>query len=164
MPEEGEAALARFRRALALKRPWTIVKWAMSADGRIAAKRGSGGRITGPRAEVEVHELRGRVDAVLVGRGTLDADDPRLTCRLEGGPPDGRAQPLRVLVTRRLTGLGHSRLLADAREHPVLVATTRAGDPGELGLRAAAVEVVAAGERDGAVDLTALWCCSTPAG
>jgi diaminohydroxyphosphoribosylaminopyrimidine deaminase/5-amino-6-(5-phosphoribosylamino)uracil reductase len=154
--EEGDAALARFRGGLALRRPWTILKWAMSADGRIAARRGAGGRITGPRAEAEVHELRGRVDAVLVGRGTLDADDPRLTCRLEGGPPDGRRQPLRILVTRRLTGLGDARLLADAREHPVLVATTRAGDPGELGLSAAGVEVVAVGERGGAVDLPAL--------
>src|SRR5262245_27913188 len=125
LPAEGEVAVARFRRALALGRPWTILKWAMSADGRIAARRGAGGRITGPRAEAEVHELRGRCDAVLVGRGTLDADDPRLTCRLAGGPPDGRRQPLRVWVTRRLEGLEHLRSVREIAEAPIRAATGR---------------------------------------
>jgi diaminohydroxyphosphoribosylaminopyrimidine deaminase/5-amino-6-(5-phosphoribosylamino)uracil reductase len=62
-----------------------------------------------------------------------------------------------VLVTRRLTGLGRARLLADARERPVLVATGGGDLPGEPALAAAGVEVLAVGERDGAVDLAALW-------
>lgn len=156
LAEEGEAALVPFRRALALDRPWTILKWAMSADGKIAARRGAGGRLTGPRAEAEVHELRGRCDAVLVGRGTLDADDPRLTCRLAAGPPDGRRQPLRVLVTRRLTGLVGRRLFADAASAPVVVATDRDPPAPPAGLVAAGVEVLAVGADERGVDLSAL--------
>jgi diaminohydroxyphosphoribosylaminopyrimidine deaminase/5-amino-6-(5-phosphoribosylamino)uracil reductase len=63
-----------------------------------------------------------------------------------------------VLVTRRLTGLGRTtRLLADAHEHPVLVATGTGDVPGEPALHAAGVEVLAVGERAGGVDLAALW-------
>jgi diaminohydroxyphosphoribosylaminopyrimidine deaminase/5-amino-6-(5-phosphoribosylamino)uracil reductase len=128
----------------------------MSADGRIAARRGAGGRLTGPRAEAEVHELRGRCDAVLVGRGTVEADDPRLTCRLPGGCPDGRRQPVRVVVTRRLEGLERLRLLAGVAEAPVLVATGRAEHRAAARLRAAGAEVLAVGEAGDGVDLAAL--------
>lgn len=155
LPAEAEPALARFRQGLALDRPWTLLKWAMSADGRSAPRRGVGGRLSGPRALEALHELRGRVDAILVGRGTLDADDPRLTCRLPGGPPDGRAQPLRVVVTRRLEGLASRRLFAEGGG-PVLVATDRADGPGarELGERAVSVEAVGSDGRG--VDLACL--------
>lgn len=148
---EGEAVLARFRAALALERPWTVLKWAMSADGRIAPRAGAGGRLSGDRALVELHELRGRCDAVLVGRGTVDADDPLLTCRLPGGPPDGRPQPLRVVVTRRLAGLAGTRLAAGTAVAPVLVALgSLRAEPAEQeaarALAARGVELLAVGE------------------
>lgn len=156
LAEEGEALLERFRLGLGLERPWTVLKWAMSADGRVAPRRGAGGRLSGDRALVEMHELRGRVDAVLVGRGTLSADDPRLTCRLTGGPPDGRGQPRRILVTRRLSGLGPQALFQPGAGGPVTVATG-AFDPVEAhALTALGVEVLAVGESEGGVDLAAL--------
>ncbi len=155
LPEEGAALLHRFRRALALDRPWTILKWALSADGRIAPRAGAGGRLSGDRALHALHELRGRVEAVLVGRGTLEADDPRLTCRLPGGPPDGRPQPLRVLLTRRLPGLGRQALFEPAAGAPVLVATT-GGEPVPRDLVERGVEVLRVGAADGGVDLGAL--------
>lgn len=155
LPGEGAALLGRFREALARPRPWTILKWAMSADGRAAPLRGGGGRLTGDRAQAEVHELRGRCDAVLVGRGTLEADDPLLTCRLAGGPPDGRSQPLRVVVSRRLEGL-RGRLLDSAGQGPVLLAVGRA-DPAEARtLEARGLQVLEVGPAEGRVDLARL--------
>lgn len=153
---EGEGLLERFRLGLTSDRPWTILKWAMSADGRVAARRGAGGRLSGDRALYEMHELRGRVDAVLVGRGTLEADDPRLTCRLPGGPPDGRAQPQRILVTGRLNGLGEQALFQPGDGGPLTVATGAVEAAAARALEARGVEVLGVGEREGGVDLIAL--------
>jgi diaminohydroxyphosphoribosylaminopyrimidine deaminase/5-amino-6-(5-phosphoribosylamino)uracil reductase len=98
----AEALLAPFRRALSLRRPWVVAKWAASLDGRTAPRAGAGGRITGTAAERWVHDLRGRVEAVAVGVETVLVDDPRLDCRRPGGPPDGRPQPAAVVFDSTL--------------------------------------------------------------
>ncbi len=153
LPAEGEALLARFRAGLASGRPWVVLKWAMSADGRSAPRAGAGGRLTGERAQVEVHELRGRCDALLVGRGTLASDDPLLTCRLPGGPPDGRPQPLRVVVARGLEELGARRLFDSVAQGPVLVAVARAEPLAARALEARGVQIEEIGPPAGPVDL-----------
>ena len=78
-------------------RPWGILKWAMSLDGRTALPNGSSKWITGPRARNWVHGLRAKCDAVIIGGGTLRADDPLLTSRGISDP-----EPLRVVLTRSL--------------------------------------------------------------
>lgn len=90
------------RRLLASGRPYVLAKWAQSLDGRLARRRGRPAPISGPASWLEVHELRGRVEAVATGIGTVLSDDPRLDCRLRGGPPDGRAQPAAVVFDSRL--------------------------------------------------------------
>jgi diaminohydroxyphosphoribosylaminopyrimidine deaminase/5-amino-6-(5-phosphoribosylamino)uracil reductase len=78
-------------------RPHVTWKYAMSMDGRVAAADGSSRWISGAQARAEVHQLRRQVDAIVVGRGTVLADDPRLTARADDGA-DLPRQPLRVVV------------------------------------------------------------------
>ncbi len=153
--EEGELLLERFRRGLALKRPWVALKWAMSLDGRIAPARGRGGRISGTRSQAHAHGLRGHADAVAVGVETVLIDDPRLTCRLEGGVPHGRSQPLRVVLDSSLRMPPTSVLLDDAPHVPVLVLCVRADPERRRALEACGAEVVEIPAADGGVDLSA---------
>jgi diaminohydroxyphosphoribosylaminopyrimidine deaminase/5-amino-6-(5-phosphoribosylamino)uracil reductase len=89
-------------------RPMVTLKLALTLDGRIAARGGDARWITGPSARLLAHALRDVSDAVLVGAGTVRADDPRLTCRLPGGHDPVRV----VLAGRRLALPPRAHLLA----------------------------------------------------
>jgi diaminohydroxyphosphoribosylaminopyrimidine deaminase / 5-amino-6-(5-phosphoribosylamino)uracil reductase len=104
---EVEADLAAYLHQRTTGRPLVVCKWAMSLDGRTAAPDGSSRWLTSPEAREDAHRLRASSDAVLVGAGTVRADDPELTVRLDGVV----RQPLRVV-------LGHAP--PTARIHPCL--------------------------------------------
>ncbi|NUO33706.1 MAG: bifunctional diaminohydroxyphosphoribosylaminopyrimidine deaminase/5-amino-6-(5-phosphoribosylamino)uracil reductase RibD [Dermatophilaceae bacterium] len=100
LAEEAAALNARWARTVALGRPLVTWKLATTLDGRSAAADGTSQWITGEAARADVHTLRATRDAVLVGTGTVLADDPRLTVRM----PDGGLaphQPLRVVMGLR---------------------------------------------------------------
>lgn len=98
-------------------RPWINAKWAMTLDGKLAARSRDSRWISGERSRQRVHQLRGRMDAILIGAGTARADDPQLTVR-----PSGLRTPVRIVLDSRATLATDSRLVQTARETPVLIA------------------------------------------
>jgi diaminohydroxyphosphoribosylaminopyrimidine deaminase/5-amino-6-(5-phosphoribosylamino)uracil reductase len=100
------------------KRPHVILKLATSSDGKIAAAGGTPVAITGETARARVHLLRAQCSGILVGIGTVLADDPLLTCRLPGMET---RSPLRVVLDQALRIPHDSRLVKTARETPLLV-------------------------------------------
>ncbi|SFL96030.1 bifunctional diaminohydroxyphosphoribosylaminopyrimidine deaminase/5-amino-6-(5-phosphoribosylamino)uracil reductase RibD [Shimia aestuarii] len=117
---EDEAArdLQGFFLKTDLGRPFVTLKLASSLDGRIATATGESQWITGPEARRQVHAMRMRHDAVMVGGGTARADDPSLTVRDLGA----RHQPVRVVVSRRLDMPLMSNLARTAKDIPVWIA------------------------------------------
>lgn len=108
---------APYLKLVTRQRPWVIAKWAMSLDGKLATRSGDSRWISGEASRQIVHKLRGRVDAIMVGRGTALADDPLLTAR-----PAGPRRALRVVVDSTASLASTSQLVRTARDVPVLVA------------------------------------------
>ena len=122
-------------------RPWVICKWAQTADGYLALPAGRGRWVSGEESRRAVHELRGLCDAILVGVGTVLADDPLLTNR-----GDGPKRPVRVVLDSRLRTPPNSRLVRTAGKTPMLIATSHFAATNEVGradaLRAAGAELI----------------------
>jgi diaminohydroxyphosphoribosylaminopyrimidine deaminase / 5-amino-6-(5-phosphoribosylamino)uracil reductase len=118
------------------KRPHVILKLAVSPDDKIAATGHKPVAISGKAAKARMHLLRAQCDAILVGIGTVRADDPLLTCRLPG--MEARS-PVRVVLDRALRISGTSRLVHSARATPLWVMTS------SLAEAAAAMKLGAAG-------------------
>jgi diaminohydroxyphosphoribosylaminopyrimidine deaminase/5-amino-6-(5-phosphoribosylamino)uracil reductase len=116
--DEVAEQLAPYRKHRTTGQPWVVLKMAASLDGRTAAPDGTSRWITGEAARQDVHRLRARSDAVLVGAGTVRSDDPELTVRLDDGV--ARQQPLRVVL---------GKAPADAKVQPALELS---GDLGEV--------------------------------
>ena len=133
------------------KTPYVALKYAMTADGKIATRTGASRWITGSAARAQVHALRHRYRGILAGVGTVLADDPRLDCRMEGG-----RSPVRVICDSRLRIPPDSQLCRTARDLPLIIAAA-ADDPAKrAALEACGAEVWLLPGTDGRVDLPAL--------
>ena len=131
LEEEAARANEAWLLSVRLHRPFVTWKYAASLDGRVAARDGSSRWITGAESRADAHRLRARSDAVLVGSGTVRADDPRLTARGEAV----RRQPLRVVVDTEARTALTARVLDAAA--PTLVAVADDADAAHLEGRAA---------------------------
>jgi diaminohydroxyphosphoribosylaminopyrimidine deaminase/5-amino-6-(5-phosphoribosylamino)uracil reductase len=122
--EEVEAFLADWLFAVANDRPFTTLKWASSLDGRTAAADGTSRWITGPAARERVHAQRSASDAILVGTGTVLADDPSLTARGAGGELL-ECQPVPVVLGTREIPAGAAVLRHP--QHPIVLRSRDVG-------------------------------------
>ena len=122
LADQAEAFLHPWLTAVSRGRPWVTVKWGSTLDGRAAASDGTSQWITGTAARQRVHEEREASDAILVGTGTVFADDPSLTARGDGGELLSH-QPVPVVVgDREVPGE------AVLRQHPAGLIETRSRD------------------------------------
>jgi diaminohydroxyphosphoribosylaminopyrimidine deaminase/5-amino-6-(5-phosphoribosylamino)uracil reductase len=137
--DAGRDHAGHFRR-IRDKRPHVILKLAVSSDDKIGASGRKPVAISGEAARARVHLLRAQCDAILVGIGTVRADDPLLTCRLPG--MEARS-PVRVVLDRSLRIPGASRLVHSARETPLWVMTSSLSEaPAAMKLGAAGAQVI----------------------
>ena len=111
---------APYLKRLSSRLPWVIAKWAMTLDGAIATSTGDSKWISNELSRQQVHRLRSRVDAILVGSSTVLADDPMLTARLGAGESVAR-KAIRVVLDRRFRIGSSSQLVRTARKTPVWV-------------------------------------------
>jgi diaminohydroxyphosphoribosylaminopyrimidine deaminase/5-amino-6-(5-phosphoribosylamino)uracil reductase len=116
---EARRLNAPYLQLLTKGRPWVHAKWAMTLDGKIATKTGDSRWISNEASRRAVHMLRGRMDAILVGIGTVLADNPRLTAR-----PPGPRTPVRIILDSQARLPIDSLLASTGRETPTLVAVT----------------------------------------
>ncbi len=116
MREECDALNPVFFHYISTMEPYIALKYAMTADGRIATDAGKSQWITGVKAREHVHKLRSRYKGILVGIGTVLADDPMLTCRMEGG-----RNPVRIVLDTHLRIPIGSKIVQSAKDVPTIV-------------------------------------------
>jgi len=116
---QAEKILAPYRKLRKTLRPWVICKWAQTSDGFLALPPSAGRWISCPQSRRRVHEIRAQVDGILVGIGTVLADDPLLTNRSGGG-----AQPVRIVLDSDLRIPVQCQLTNTPAVSQVIVATT----------------------------------------
>src|SRR5262249_2887878 len=116
---ESRRLNAPYLKLLSTGRPYVHAKWAMTLDGKIASRTGHSQWISGPGSRQRVHQLRGRMDAIVVGIGTALADDPLLTAR-----PPGPRTAIRVVLDSQARLAVTSKLVETAASIPNLAATT----------------------------------------
>ena len=132
-------------------RPYVTMKYAMTLDGKTATHAGLSRWITGEEARQRVHRDRHANAAILAGVGTVLADDPLLTCRMEGGK-----NPLRVVCDTRLRTPLDSQLVRTAKEVPTILAAGPGDAERAAPYEAAGCQVWTLPLREGHVDLLAL--------
>jgi len=117
LADEAAALNSPYLKRVRCGRPWVILKWAQSLDGKIATHAGDSKWISDPRARAHAHRIRGRMDAIIVGLNTVLSDDPQLTCRL------GRVRRVatRIVLDSRLRTPPAARLVRSARRKPTWI-------------------------------------------
>ena len=148
--EECDALNPVFFHFIRTKRPYVVMKYAMTMDGKIATRTGASRWITGEAARRRVHRDRHRYTAIMAGVGTVLADDPMLNCRIKGCK-----NPVRVICDTHLRTPLTSQIVRTAGEIPTILATC--AEPSLYGpYLDAGCRVWTLPEKDGHVDLNAL--------
>ena len=156
---------APFFRFIRTGRPLVIAKFAETLDGKVATRTGASRWITGEAARARVHADRARQAAIMVGVGTVLADDPSLTARpVEAASRLGVHQPLRVVVDTHLRTPLDAQLVRTAADAPTCIVTTETDGEAFRALEASGCRMLTVPVRDGRVDLDAVFCALGEAG
>ena len=123
LEDEARWLNAPYLTLLEKNRPWIHAKWAMTLDGRLATKTYDSQWISSPESRKIVHQLRSRMDALVIGVGTAMHDDPMLTVRLDETDRCGNKAPCRVVLDASGNLPPDSQLVRTARKVPVLIVT-----------------------------------------
>ena len=132
LKEECDSLNEKFFHYITTGRPYVTLKYAMTADGKIASASGKSQWITGEPAREYVHRLRHEHAGIMVGIGTVLADDPMLNCRLEDAGPAGPSNPVRIIVDSKLRTPLDSQIVKSAGEIRTIIATTEPKDKGSV--------------------------------
>lgn len=131
--------------------PYVVMKYAMTMDGKTAARTGEARWITGESARKNVHHDRNRYSGIMIGTGTLLADDPLLTCRLPGG-----RNPVRIICDSQLRTPLTSQIVRTAAHVPTIIATSSEDADRISSLKEKGCDVLIIPEKDGHLDLNEL--------
>jgi diaminohydroxyphosphoribosylaminopyrimidine deaminase/5-amino-6-(5-phosphoribosylamino)uracil reductase len=148
MKEECDKLNDIFFHYIMTKTPYCILKYAMTADGKLATKTGESKWISNEKSRKHTHFTRKRVSAILVGIDTVLKDNPILSCRCENP-----SNPLRIVCDSNLRILNDCNLVKTAKEIPLLVATLSDDETKIKNLESFGVKVYRAEEKDGHIDL-----------
>lgn len=153
MREECDELNPVFFHYITSKRPYVVMKYAMTLDGKIATKTGASKWITGEAARMEVQHMRHRYMGIMVGIGTVLADDPMLNVRIEG-----LKSPIRIICDSKLRIPLDSQIVKSAREYRTIVAYAEEKDTTEKkeNLEAQGVETFYCPDKNGQIDLVHL--------
>jgi diaminohydroxyphosphoribosylaminopyrimidine deaminase/5-amino-6-(5-phosphoribosylamino)uracil reductase len=151
LKEECDSVNQVFFHYIRTKRPFVVLKYAMTMDGKIAAYTGVSRWITGKAARNHVQNQRSRFCGIMVGVGTVLADDPLLTCRIPGGK-----NPIRILCDSGLRTPLSARIIATAKQVPTILATCNSHQDAYVAYMEAGCTVLPLPERNGHVDLQML--------
>ncbi|MBU5488262.1 bifunctional diaminohydroxyphosphoribosylaminopyrimidine deaminase/5-amino-6-(5-phosphoribosylamino)uracil reductase RibD [Clostridium sp. MSJ-8] len=141
-----------FMKYIETSRPFVLMKYAMSLDGKISTATGKSKWISCEESRKDVHKLRNNLSAIMVGINTVIKDNPMLNCRIEGGN-----DPIRIIVDSNLRIPLDSKIVNTSNNISTIVATTHKADKDKIKLlEERNVEVIVAKEKDGRVDITSL--------
>lgn len=138
-----------FIKYILTKKPFVIMKAAMSLDGKIATTSGESKWITSEDSRKLVHEVRHEVSAIMVGVETVIKDNPELTCRLESGQ-----NPIRIIADSTLRIPLDAKVITEIQQAPTIIATTKLSDPNKIAyLESLGIKVLILSQKDNKVDL-----------
>ena len=155
LKEECDALNPVFFHYITTKTPYVLMKYAMTLDGKIATRTGHSQWVSGEESRARVQQTRNALKGIMVGIGTILNDDPRLTCRIEGG-----RNPVRIVCDSKLRIPLTSNVVVTAKDVPTIVATIephpeylRFWKEQKAELEEAGVEVLVVKEQEGRLDL-----------
>ncbi|GAA0086467.1 bifunctional diaminohydroxyphosphoribosylaminopyrimidine deaminase/5-amino-6-(5-phosphoribosylamino)uracil reductase RibD [Clostridium sp. CTA-7] len=151
LEEECKKVNEVFMKYIVEKKPFVVLKTAMTLDGKISTPSGESKWITNEESRKEVHKLRNKLSAIMVGVNTVIKDNPELTCRLEGG-----RNPIRIIVDSKLRIPMESKVVIDKLARTIVATTELANKDRVLDLKKLGVEVIIIKAKNERVDLQSL--------